>query len=92
MAREVIAFGLIAFWLCFGFAVMFFNSQMTPDFTFTDKDKQISENPITFIWDNVGLFLKCLTLTIPGVPFWASFLVILLQLFTLIIIIFLIRS
>lgn len=87
--REFLAFSVIAFWLSFGFAVMFLSPQLNPNL---EINLNVSQNPITFIFENGLLFIKCMFLVIPNIPYYLTILVTLLQVLSYVIVIFLFRS
>jgi hypothetical protein len=97
MVKELIAIGLIIFWLAYPFAMIIQNSE-----SFVQIDLSSYENikepdtiniltTLTF-WDYVSIYFKAMYMTIPEAPPYISLLIIILQVITALIIYLLLRG
>lgn len=85
--------GLLIFWLCFGFIMMYLLPSSSIDFINQYQNKVINTemnvyNAKDTIFDTFNLFFKSLTLSVPNIPVFLKIFVNTIQILSLILIVF----
>ena len=94
--KEVIAIGLLVFWLCFPmpFIFMNYNNILVLDTTFLEYEKPTTFNYLLnfSLWDYISIYFQILFLYIPTAPLWLNLVTTILKFISALIIFLLIRG